>query len=210
MTQCPNGHIYDESKSRICPICSGGSQPGNTIPLNSMTPQNYGATAPAGNVQGLPNTQPVVENKPNIESPGVTNIIGGNKNEKDDKGKTLRAVVGWLVCVEGKKRGQDYRVVPAYCHIGRSKSMDICLDFDKTISDNAMTIAYNERKNTFTANLETSTNAVYLNDDMLGTAQVPLNDNDLITLGETVFVFRTLCNDKFTWKKSEATSNPEA
>ena len=48
--------------------------------------------------------------------------------------RPMLPVVTWLVCIDGPSKGRDYRIHSQNNFIGRSRSMDICIEGDNTIS----------------------------------------------------------------------------
>ena len=109
-------------------------------------------------------------------------------------------VVGWLVCVKGPNRGQDYRIRGERNFIGRSEKMDICIAADNGISrDKHAVITYNPLKNGFKVSPGESNGLIYLNGDDVDTPS-PLGALDRIRLGETELVFVPFCGEHFQWE----------
>ncbi|MGN0164413.1 MAG: hypothetical protein ACI4EA_12685, partial [Candidatus Ornithomonoglobus sp.] len=96
MQQCPNGHIYDDSKNAVCPYCNNESDMGKTIPLDmaSEIPPTMMQEDP------LPSTEPY--NDPNY---GRTTFVPDVINSKG-----IDPIRGWLVCLDGEKKGTDFRI----------------------------------------------------------------------------------------------------
>lgn len=192
--QCPNGHSYDNAKHARCPYCTGSQTIGVTVPLD--------ASAGAGGTPGIefPKTMPVkaqVQAEPVGETEPYHNVT--KALEINDQG--VSAVVGWLVCIEGKKKGKDFRIHGQRNFIGRAGSNDICIDFDDSVSavDNVI-ISYNEKNNKFYVQIgEHQKNNVYLNNEML-LMPTQLKENDVLELGGTKLMFRSFCNDSFKWE----------
>ena len=200
LTECANGHLYDADQYASCPYCQGGvnrvefgggdSSIGKTV--------GYGAQ-PAG---GAGNAA-----APDI---GATIAPAGYRNraEESDTGKTvgvlqkhskISPVVGWLVCIEGKEKGKDFRIEPKNNTIGRSDKMDICIKGDDTISrENHARLGYDMKHNAFHLIPAESTNGIYVNDEAV---YVPtkLSAYDLIEFGESKFVFVPFCEERFNW-----------
>ena len=196
LQQCKNGHYYNDSESATCPICSGDSPIGHTIPLGAD------AATPANMAQTEILSDPVLSGQnafiPTV-APGADDTFGTTQFIDGDKNSEILPVRGWLVVIEGKKRGLDFKIHSGNNVIGRSKKNDICIDFDSTISkENACSIRFDDRKNAFHIVVGESTNNVYVNDDVL-LAHEKLTDNAIIEIGETKLVFRSLCNDTFTY-----------
>ena len=211
MQQCPNGHLFDDAKNSSCPFCSNGNSLNVTVPLNSdpqpvmgggafpaTMPLDGGVTIPQPGVVGqndFPSTTPV------DAAVGVTQAIYAEDTESG-----VVPVRGWLICLEGAKRGADFKICAGNNTVGRGSSNDIKLEFDNTISKgvNAI-ISYDTRNNKFFIFLGESKNNIYVNNQLLMTP-VELKDYDMIEIGSTKMIFRSLCNDKFNWdaaKKEE-------
>ena len=189
MKRCPNGHFYDQSKTPNCPYCMGASANANvTVPLNAG---GIGATMPL---------QPPV--------PGPAPSPAGFSSEPDD-GKTvavikhkigLDPVVGWLVCVDGKDKGRDYRIHADNNYIGRSERMDICIRGDDTVSrENHAVISYDMRDKIFYFSPGDGRSIVRLNDKALFTT-VELKKGDVVEIGSSKLMFVPLCGKEFDWE----------
>lgn len=206
MQQCPNGHLYDDAKNNSCPYCSnggggvtvpltdvhtGGDSFPQTVPLDSyVAPQPDVTQQTAQQDAGFPSTTPVGEEFV------VTTYKEDIVNEKG-----IVEVRGWLVCLEGEKRGEDFKIRGEKNTIGRGGENDIKLDFDTSISKgvNAI-ISYDVRNNKFFIFLGESKNNIYVNNTML-MMPMELKDYDVIEIGDTKMIFRSLCNETFNWKK---------
>lgn len=58
-----------------------------------------------------------------------------------------KPVCGWLVCVEGPRRGKDYKVMEGKNFVGRADDMDIQILGDNKISRrNHCVIVYDEKQ----------------------------------------------------------------
>lgn len=199
LTECSNGHLYDSDLNSNCPYCQGGvnqvdfgggdSGIGKTVA--SSAPQGFSsAAAPAPEI-------------------GATIAPASYRNSQEsDTGKTVAVlqkslsvepVVGWIVCIEGKEKGKDFRIEAKNNTIGRSEKMDICIKGDTTISrENHARLAYDVKHNAFHLIPAESTNSIYLNDEPI---YVPtkLNAYDLIEFGESKFIFVPFCCDRYDW-----------
>lgn len=194
MQQCPNGHIYDDRKSAACPYCSGSS--GVARPLNSaggMEPSAFPKTAPMG--QNYAPAEPIPATAPYV-NPEINKTVALNVNDKG-----INPVCGWLICLEGDKKGKDYQIHSEKNSIGRAKTNDVCLEFDSSISkeSNAI-ISFDNRNNKFYIQSSEGKNNIYVNEKIL-LLPIELFDYDIIEIGQTKLIFRTLCNDSFTWNK---------
>ena len=115
------------------------------------------------------------------------------------KEKGIDPVVGWVVCIEGPAKGQDYRIKSERNFIGRDSSMDIAITGDNSISrENHAIISYNPKNSSFRLIPGESHGLVYLNDeDVYMPAE--LKKGDIIELGQTKLIFIPLCEGGFTW-----------
>ncbi len=202
MKQCPQGHMYDLDVNKTCPICAGGASYvsfnsnaggfaeniGATMPLNQGQPNNFVA-------QSIGTTMPL-DQPIEIEETGHTKPI--NQFDDEESGESARPVCGWLVCIEGAKKGRSYELYPGYTYIGRDDDNDIVLSFDETISGKAIAISYDPEENEFGIGKEKSTNIIKLNNKALY-SQAELTDGAIIKLGSSKFIFRALCNQEFHW-----------
>ena len=112
----------------------------------------------------------------------------------------LEPVVGWLVCIEGKDKGKDYKLWGRINTVGRSEKMDVCIKGDPSISkEDHARVGYDPKNNRFRVIPASSTNNIYLNDDVI---DIPtrLNPYDVLEFGETKLVFIPLCSSRFNWE----------
>lgn len=213
MQQCPNGHLYDDAKNNSCPYCSNGNNLNVTVPLSEPTPQGGNMFPPTAALdsfggQDYVAPQPKVADNSGVNEFPATTPVGEQfaaTTYKEDvvNNEGIVEVRGWLVCLEGAKRGEDFKIRGEKNTIGRGNGNDVKLDFDSSISKgvNAI-IAYDMKNNKFFIFLGESKNNIYVNDQLLMTP-VELKDYDVIEIGATKMIFRTLCNDSFNWKKEE-------
>ena len=185
MRLCPNNHYYDHSISRECPICKAaasapfgvqqhGSPMGVTMPV--------GLTQPAGNAGGY---SPTVDN--NRTQAVIKDKIG------------IDPVVGWLVCLEGKDKGRDYRIHSDNNYIGRAENMDIVILNDDTITRvNHAIISYDMREKIFYFAPGSGRGIVRVNGKAVLSA-VELAATDQIDIGNTKLVFVPFCGEDFSW-----------
>jgi hypothetical protein len=217
MQQCPNGHLYDDSKNNGCPYCGGSNSINVTLPLgdNQFQPlpaNAFPSTVPLENnnlQQPYQAPTPQVQNtpprQPDVVIPPTTPISPqfAQTTYKEDivNDKGIIEVRGWLVCLEGSKRGVDFKIHGEKNTIGRGSENDVNLDFDTSISKgvNAI-IAYDNRNNKFYLYQSNSKNNIYFNNQLL-LNPVEISDYDVLEIGDTKMIFRSLCNDTFTWEK---------
>lgn len=201
MKQCPKGHIYDEKRSNGCPYCQGGNA--GFQPLGGSGPE-FPKTVPisgAVDEAEFPPTAPV-DNEPAVQSFG-----GGNRGGMsvtvalDETEAGINPVRGWLVALDGDKKGVSYVLHGEQNSVGRGQKFDVNLSFDKAVSsDGIAVIAYDSRNFKFFLSpvLGKGKNNVYHNDAML-LMPTELKDYDKVTFGTTTFAFRSFCNEDFTY-----------
>ena len=203
MKQCAGGHIYDETKYGECPYCSGGGA--NVRPLSGNS-ANFPNTAPLGDGKAsaaFPKTMPL-----NAPTAGAASEAAPEPKRKKEMGVTvaldtaesgIKPVKGWLVVIEGEKKGIPFTVHGDRNTIGRGAEHDINLSFDKAASKSGdAMISFDPRKSRFYINVMEGKNNVYLNEEILLQPQ-ELKDYDIVEVGGTKFVFRSLCNEQFTY-----------
>ena len=194
LTECASEHLYDSAQYASCPYCQGG--------VNRM---EFGANPGIGKTVGGP--QP--GGMPMAAPVGATVAPASYRAQENDTGKTVAVlqksmkaepVCGWLVCIEGKDKGRDYRIGAKNNTVGRSEKMDICIKGDETISrENHARLAYDVKHNAFHLIPAESTNSIYVNEEPV---YVPtkLDAYDLIEFGESKFLFVPFCTETFTWQ----------
>lgn len=204
MKQCPKGHIYDERRNPQCPYCSGDN--GGFQPLGGGGQVDFPKTVPIMNTPEetpFPPTMPV-DNQSSV--PAFHNNAGSPGNMSvtvalDETESGVSPVRGWLVAVDGEKMGVSFDIHGEQNSIGRGQKFDINLSFDKAVSsDGNAVIAYDSKNRKFFLSpvLGKGKNNIYYNDSMC-LMPTELKDYDKITLGSTTFVFRSLCNENFTY-----------
>ncbi len=191
LKRCDNGHYFEAEKYRSCPNCGVKNF---RIDTTRTTQENDTPTAQAGYPSHSDDQATRRSNDPRgARDPGATQAIWNRTLGIDP-------VVGWLVCIAGPDKGRDYRIHSERNNIGRDPSMQICISGDETISrEKHAVISYNPRKNSFLLLPGEGRGLVYLNDDEVATP-TPLNDYDIIELGQTRLTFVRFCGERFQWE----------
>lgn len=201
MKQCERGHIYDENAYSVCPYCN---QMGvGTRPLNNPN-QDFPKTAPMNNdsVPSFPATLPLdapeapqAPQAPARPKKEMSATVALNSNEEAG----ISPVCGWLVITEGEKKGMSFIIHSEKNHIGRGSQFDVNLSFDKAISkEGDAVVTYDSRGKKFFITLSAGKNNVYHNGNLLLVPE-EVNDYDVIEVGTTKLVFRSFCNEEFTY-----------
>ncbi len=166
---------------------------------------NKPTEAPLNYQRGMNNT---------IESMDATEPMD-DEIEQTDLGETVidaganvantRATVGWLICVHGDLKGQDFRLHSGHNYIGRNvkggTERDINIPDRKDSSKGMARVTYDTKNRRFTtASHGTPENIAYCNDEPLDAVSRPLVAYDRISVGDTELVFIPLCGEQFVWE----------
>lgn len=200
--RCSNGHWYDTSVNKTCPHCKQESEK-LKIGLNDVEEDDHTISIAEAGLSLGDELSAVIGSASGISDSGIS----GRESDED---KTIsfgffdmaavQPVTGWLVCMTGEERGQDYRLHVGKNFIGRSMSMDVVLADDKTISrEKHCAVIYEPKRNLFYLSAEGG-NLVYLNDTLAETSK-QLNEGDKITVGETTLLFIPFCRGKRRWEE---------
>lgn len=194
MKQCAQGgHYYDASVHSDCPYCNAAPA-GSTMAMDRTMAITGGGPMPdVGKTMPLaPPTAPVRNAGPVGGDDGRTVAI-----IKEDLG--VDPVVGWLVNLDGKEKGRDYRIHTDNNYIGRGEKMDICIRGDDTISrEHHATISFDSRDKVYYFTPGDGRSIVRLNDKGVFST-VEIKAYDTLEIGKTKLVFIPLCGDKFEW-----------
>lgn len=110
-----------------------------------------------------------------------------------------RKTIGWLVCIKGNMMGESFILYDTDNYIGRSHHMNICLSKEPTVSrENHACIHYDKSTKSLYISCQKDSNPVLLNDALLIDSQ-PLQDRNLIQLGDCILLYVALCNENFSW-----------
>jgi pSer/pThr/pTyr-binding forkhead associated (FHA) protein len=102
-------------------------------------------------------------------------------------------VVGWLVALTGKHKGQDFRIHEGKNIIGSEAECDVILT-DEFISSKHANIKYvnKDGERVFIITDLDSTNGTFLNDSEEPVAREELVDNDTVRFGQTKMKFKCI------------------
>jgi hypothetical protein len=187
MMRCEEGHFYDAAKHSSCPWCSKGLSEELS---GALVASAEAKTRPLGAAEAVPGMQPRAEGS--APAHGVTRRI-------DSQPSGVDPVVGWLVCIDGPEKGQDYRLHSERNFIGRAPSMDVCVAGDSSISrEKHAVMIFEPRKKTFWLQPGEAAGLVYLNDEMLRTP-TQVQPGDLVELGASKFVLTPFASERCPW-----------
>jgi hypothetical protein len=180
MIRCTEGHFYDPAKHHACPWCPK--------PVEMATP-----IIPGGKTTPL-RAEPAAAPAPPPAIP-----VGGKTVPLMRGGGKVEPVVGWLVCVEGPDRGQDFRLHAAKNFVGRSPAMDISIAGDETVSrDKHAVVTFEPKRVSFWLAPGESSGLVYCNGDVVHAA-MELKAGDLIEVGMSKLVLVPFVTEQFRW-----------
>ncbi len=199
MKQCPNGHFYDHSITAECPYCNSASANINmTRPVWSGGEED---DIKAKNDVGV-NAPKIMQEQFTDRTRSMNASLAGDTERTQaviKKEMGIDPVVGWLVCVEGKEKGRDYRIHTDNNYIGRSDKMDICVRGDDTISrENHAVISYDARDRIYYFSPGEGRSIVRCNGKAIFST-IELKDYDTIEIGNTKLLFSALCGESFNW-----------
>lgn len=214
LKRCKNGHSYDPSITPECPECAALA--GHTVPLvgvtrddyNFNTDVNFPAPDPIGKTQPVKGDTLPVNPQPSKWADADDYKTAGYVSDQynptmpvgyDTSNQVIRPVTGWLVCVEGAEKGRDYRLHAEMNYIGRSKSNDVVLSSDPTVSrERHALIAYDNREKMFFFAPANGSSLVRQNGrPVLST--VELKSGDRLEIGSGIYLFIPLCGESFEW-----------
>lgn len=177
LTRCDRGHYYDVEKFGKCPQC-GSADDIPTLPEKEIVKPDYAQT-----VKEIDNDPPT------------------KKHNVPKSGKA--PVVGWLVCVEGEHKGEDFRLKSGGNFIGRSETMDVCIRKDEAVSRNKhLNVTFDPKSGIFWVTPGDTKELAYLNDDIV-LERKEIKAYDVIALGESKLLFVPFCSDSFSWEENK-------
>ena len=195
LTRCSNGHFYDAERFSECPYCNGGTAEKGFTETVAYS-EEMEATMPMEQM-----TEPPKPVRETLEE----KISQATLQEED---KTIsygmsafgsEPVVGWLVCIEGKHFGEDFRITSGRNFIGRAANMDVALTGEKSISrEKHAVLLYEPRANIFMIQPGDSKELSYLNDKVILQAE-QIKAYDVLMLGETKLMFIPFCGENYKW-----------
>lgn len=194
MKQCPNGHFYDQTKDQACPYCKNLS-PSSVNPEERRGSKTVGIM-PAG---ASPAPAPQAEERKAPE-PAPRAAAAGHTVAIIEQKLGVDPVVGWLVCVEGKDKGRDFRIHADNNFIGRDEQMDIALTSDETVSRrNHAVISFDSQTGIFYFSPDEGRSITRHNGNPIFST-VELSPKDELEIGTTKLVFVPLCGKDFSWE----------
>lgn len=193
MKRCSNGHFYDDGKYQQCPYCGiSNMDASKTAPIIAPKPQSATVGETVGHTVSMPSDDIMKRQSGLSGDDGKT--VGIMKKKKG-----IDPVVGWVVCVDGPSKGQDWRIKSERNFIGRDRNMDIAITEDNGISrESHAIISFNPKNSRFRLIPGEGHGLVYLNDEEVFMPE-EIKRGDIIELGQTKLIFIPLCGEDFSW-----------
>ncbi len=111
-----------------------------------------------------------------------------------------RQLAGWLVCLEGVAKGQDYSLMEENNFIGRGSGMDVQLKDCPSVSQkNHSCICYDALEKMFFYLPQSGRGIDYINDTPVFEPR-EIKSGDVLTIGAVHFAFFALCGANFSWE----------
>lgn len=201
LKKCSNGHFYDGDKYGQCPHCNKNASADDDVTVNMEA---------AGKVKSGQSNQPSGDNSGTVTLvQAVQAVSDATVLPDDDDMKTVSfygntqekaPLVGWLVCIEGKAKGNGYELKAGKNFIGRSSSMDVILEGDNSVSrERHAIITFEPKSRRFIAQPGESRELFYLNDNVV-LENMELKDGDMVQIGKTLLKFVPFCGPDFSWE----------
>lgn len=180
ITECSNGHYYDSNKFNKCPIC-------DEVKSSVEVKNQYVFFSGGKTVSEELLTERYDENKAAKEELTVPIDI--------KKGKSI-FTTGWLVCISGECIGKSFPIKMNRNFIGRDYDMDIVIP-DKNISRiKHCSIVYDNKNCEFY--FVHGNSPVMINNCFIKSS-IKLEENDLLTFGESEYIFIPYCKKGRVW-----------
>lgn len=203
MVMCPNGHAFDMFKFNECPHCGLRPAPGAAMRIQPQPMPQMSPVQPMQPMQPIQPVQPMQPMPPMPPMPAMQPQYAKNDYApappQTDVKTNSQPVVGWLVCLKGPGEGKSYAIRENRNFVGRSRTMDIAIEDDDSISrEKHAVITYVPKQKFFLAQPGESRELFYVNDKVV-LENVNLNAKDILEIGRSKFMFVPLCGEKFSW-----------
>lgn len=192
--QCSNGHTIDASWD-LCPYCPVVEKPPSFSVVRPRTvdaPLDLSAQAPAA-----PALPPFVPSRP--ERTPLPRHTGPRTAAMPKAGMAdPRFVVGWLVGLDGKTRGESFPIRIGRNVIGRDRKAEVTIDADQVSAHHADLVFRPEERRYILMDAN-STNGTFLNDEEIQ-SRTDLVAEDVLRFGSQRYLFIPLCRDGLYWE----------
>lgn len=191
--RCRNGHFIDESWD-ICPYCppDSGYQRPDPEPSRLQRPEAP-AINPDRSAAARPAPEPDMSSSSDAIGSGPQRTMAAAKLDPDQR----RYVVGWLVGLNGKARGEAYPVRMGRNILGRSRESEIVIQDDQASAQHA-DLVYRPEERRYILMDRNSTNGTYVNGKEIEPRR-DLTSRDVVTVGSHRFLFVALSELGLDW-----------
>lgn len=106
-------------------------------------------------------------------------------------------IIGWLIFTNTMRKGKSITLTKIKSTIGTGAKYDIDISYDSSSDICNAEIEFDCLKSK-TYIINKNNNSIYQNGKKI-LVKTPLVDYDLIEIGNCSFIFRSLCNESFSW-----------
>ncbi len=132
--------------------------------------------------------------------PEVNGEPSANAEVPKQMADPIDPIVGWLVCIQGKRYGECFTIGAGKNSIGRGSGNRIRIEGDAQVSRSQHAhIIYEPKSRKFFLQPGDSSGLTYLNQQLVLMPEL-LKERDEIGLNESRFLFIPLCNESFSWE----------
>lgn len=117
-----------------------------------------------------------------------------------ETGEEIEPVTGWLVCIEGPRKGKDYKIRAGKNFIGRADNMQIRIIGDNDISRVNHAVIVYDKKNRSTHILPGDSMGLAYLDGQAIYNPMELTEFSIVEMGKSQFLFVPLCGEHFEWE----------
>ncbi len=187
--QCPNGHIYDNSKYKECPFCAQAESLSPPPEFHAPEQEMPVAEADFPELEKTPvEEQTPLEQEQTAVTPDLaeekTIALEVEKISEEERGeREPRRLVGFLVTFSLNKLGDFFPLYLGKNNIGRSSQNEIVLN-DSSVSGSHAMILF--RGNQIIIEDKLSVNGTFVNQGSESIDRENLKDGDIIRLGKVV------------------------
>lgn len=215
VVRCPKGHFYDDQRFSHCPHCGVFSEPaggagGESVKASPSVEKKKGIFGWLDREKTVAFSSEKEAEASSLGDEHTVALKNVSDNDEDDQ-KTIGFfsgakgndfVTGWLVCVEGKEKGRDYRLHHGFNRVGRNFTMDVQVMEDPEISEEThCSIVYDDKTNRFS--LIPSNGAITYYKGRMISGPETLQSGDELCIGKSRFVFIPFCGEGRLWEKEE-------
>lgn len=195
--QCSNGHTIDASWD-LCPYCPVIEKPPSFSVVRPRTVNEpFDQSAPAAPVAEPPVVLPVVPSRP--EPTPLPRHTGPRTSVMPKAGTgASRFVVGWLIGLNGKTRGESFPIRIGRNVIGRDRKAEVNIDDDQ-VSVHHADLVFRPEERRYILMDSNSTNGTFLNDEEIQ-SRTDLVAEDVLRFGSQRYLFIPLCRDGLYWE----------